>query len=203
MALADFFNDTEEVRLPAGQPVLHQGSECHHYFLIVSGSVRVFTRSASGREVILYHIKPGDICILTTTCLLGDRRFPAEAMAECALRVRMMPRREFDRLMQTSPEFRQEVFASFASRIKQLITTIEKLALESLDTRLVKFLLQQPDDHIALTHQAIAAEVGTAREVVSRHLKRLEQVGLITLARNRITLLDRDGLSSMIQIKPG
>lgn len=200
MALADFFDANQEMTLPAGQFVLHQGSECQHYFLLVSGSVRVFTRSASGREVVLYHITGGNICILTTTCLLANSRFPAEAEAETDLVVRMMSRRNFDQLMHTSSAFREEVFASFAGRIGHLIGTIEKLALENLETRLVKFLLAHDAEEISLTHQAVAAEVGSAREVVSRHLKRLEQRGLVALGRNRIRLLDRQALEQLIQV---
>lgn len=201
MTLADFFDDHDTLTVPAGESILHQGDDCRHYFLVVSGSARVFTRSAGGREVVLYHINPGNVCILTTTCILGNRRFPAEAAAETGLTIRMMPRQTFEALMKSSPEFREQVFATLSGRIGDLIARIEKLTLETLETRLIKYLLEQPTDEIDRTHQAIASEVGSAREVVSRHLKRLETQGLITLGRNCIRITDRHALDRLIQIK--
>jgi len=198
VSLEDYFSDYPLQQVPSGTQILHQGDECQNYFLLVDGSVKIFARSANGREVILYHITPGKICVLTTTCLLGDKRFPAEAVAETALSVRMMPKRRFDELMESSAGFRQQVFDNFGQRIGSLIETIEKLALETLEQRLAKYLLLQPCNPLQTTHQQIAAEIGTAREVVSRHLKRFESLGLVKLDRGSIELLDRTALHGLI-----
>lgn len=198
MSLEHYFSDYPLQQVPSGTQILHQGDECQNYFLLVSGSVKIFARSANGREVVLYHVAPGKICVLTTTCLLGDKRFPAEAVAESELSVRMMPKRRFDELMESSTEFRQQIFDNFGQRLGSLIETIEKLALETLEQRLVKYLLLQPCNPLQVTHQDIASEIGSAREVVSRYLKRFEAQDWLKLDRGSIELLDRIALHHLI-----
>ncbi|MFC4257751.1 Crp/Fnr family transcriptional regulator [Marinobacter lacisalsi] len=197
MSIAAFFDGYHDIRIPAGHPVLHQGDECLNYFVLRSGSVRLFTRSANGREVTLYHVRPDSICVLTTSCLLGGRRFPAEAVAETELIVRMMPKSRFDKLMETAPDFRNAVFQSLAQRMDSLIQTIEKLALQPIDVRIAQYLLSFDTALVHCTHQLIAAEVGTAREVVSRHLKQLADRGLIQAERGTIRILDPDALAKL------
>lgn len=198
MSLEHYFNDYPLQQVPAGTQILHQGDECQNYFLLVSGSVKIFARSANGREVVLYHVAPGKICVLTTSCLLGNKRFPAEAIAESELSVRIMPKSRFDELMESSTEFRHQVFENFGQRIGSLIETIEKLALETLEQRLAKYLLLQPCNPVGVTHQDIASEIGSARDVVSRHLKRFEAQGFVKLDRGSIELLDRTALHDLI-----
>ena len=187
-----------EVSIPAGSQVFHQGQSCEHYFILMGGCARVFTRSAAGKEVFLYRVTPGDMCVLTTSCLFSRESFPAEAVAETDLTVRMMPKSQFDRLVNESAEFRELVFKSFGRRLANLIGTVEKLALESIEQRLAKYLLLQPVNPLAITHQDLALEIGTAREVVSRHLKRFEAEGWIQLGRGYIELLDRQALHYLI-----
>lgn len=103
MAIARYFDGYHDIRVPAGHSILHQGDECLNYFLLRSGSVRLFTRGSNGREVTLYHVRPDSMCVLTTSCLLGQRRFPAEAVAETDLSVRMMPKARFDDLINSAP----------------------------------------------------------------------------------------------------
>lgn len=191
-------NDLPEVNIPAGAGIFHQGQVCENYFILVEGGARIFTRSAAGKEVVLYRVEPGDMCVLTTSCLLSSQTFPAEAVAESDMRVKVMPKKQFDELVNDCPEFRGFVFKSFGSRLSNLIGTIEKLALESIEQRLAKYLLLQPDNHIVATHQQLALEIGSAREVVSRHLKRFESEGWITLGRGQIQLLDRQALHDQI-----
>ena len=197
MSIASYFDGYQDLQIPAGSPVLHQGDECLNYFLLKAGSVRLFTRSASGREVTLYHVQPDNICVLTTSCLLGGRRFPAEAVADTDLTVRMMPRARFEDLMETAPDFRNAVFQSLASRMDSLIQTIEKLALEPIDVRIAKYLLSFDSSLVRTTHQLMASEVGTAREVVSRHLKQLADRGMIQPERGAIRIVDPDALSEL------
>lgn len=198
MQLNDALEALPEVRIPAGTGIFHQGQSCESYFILMEGCARVFTRSAAGKEVVLYRVEPGDMCVLTTSCLLSSQTFPAEAIAETDMRVKVMPKSQFDRLVNDSAEFRTFVFKSFGRRLSNLITTIEKLALESIEQRLAKYLLLQPDNRIAITHQDLSLEIGTAREVVSRHLKRFESEGWIILGRGHIELLDRKALHELI-----
>lgn len=190
--------DLPEVTIPAGTEIFHQGQSCENYFIFVKGCARVFTRSVLGKEVVLYRVEPGDMCVLTTSCLLSSQTFPAEAIAEMDMRVKVMPKTQFDKLLNDSVEFREFVFKSFGHRLGNLITTVEKLALESIEQRLSKYLLLQPENRICTTHQEIALEIGSAREVVSRHLKRFEAEGWIGLGRGQIELLDRQSLHGLI-----
>lgn len=198
MQLNEALEALPEVSIPAGTGIFHQGQSCENYFILIQGSARVFTRSAAGKEVVLYRVEPGDMCVLTTSCLLSSQTFPAEAVAETEMRVKVMPKSQFDKLVNESADFREFVFKSFGRRLGNLITTIEKLALESIEQRLAKYLLLQPDNKIAITHQDLALEIGTAREVVSRHLKRFESEGWINLGRGHIELLDRKALHELI-----
>ena len=198
MSLQDTLNALPEVEIPAGAEIFHQGQSCENYFILVAGRARIFTRSAAGKEVVLYHVEPGDMCVLTTSCLLSSQTFPAEAIAESDMRVKMMPKKQFDTLVNDSAVFRAFVFKSFGRRLSNLITTVEKLALESIEQRLAKYLLLQPSNKITATHQNIALEIGSAREVVSRHLKRFESDGWIDLGRGHVVLLNRQALHQLI-----
>jgi len=198
MPLQDTLAALAEFDIPAGAQIFHQGQSCENYFILTEGVARVFTRSAAGKEVVLYRLEPGDMCVLTTSCLLSSQSFPAEALAETDMRVQMMPKNQFDRLMNESAEFRTFVFGSFGSRLSNLVSTVEKLALESIEQRLAKYLLLQPNTSVAITHQNLALEIGSAREVVSRHLKRFESEGWINLGRGYIELLNRQGLHDLI-----
>lgn len=198
MLLSDELDALPEMKIPSGTGIFHQGQACENYFILVEGSARIFTRSAAGKEVVLYRVEPGDMCVLTTSCLLSSQTFPAEAIAETDMRVKVMQKSQFDKLVNKSAEFRKFVFSSFGRRLSNLITTVEKLALESIEQRLAKYLLLQPESRIATTHQDLALEIGTAREVVSRHLKRFELEGWIKLGRGTIELLNRQALHNLI-----
>ena len=184
-------------RVPAGTQIFRQGDQCAQYFFVLEGSAKVFARSTNGKEVLLYRIEPESICLLTASCLLGNKAFPAEAIAETELKVRVINKTTFDLLMNESPEFRDKVLSGFGKRMNDLIATIQKLELESVEQRLVKFLLMQPLNIITTTHQQIADEIGSAREVVSRHLKRLEEQQLLKLGRGHITLTERAKLLAL------
>ncbi len=181
----------QKVTVPAGQQVFSQGQVCDHYTIIANGSVRVLTRSPDGRELVLYYISPGEICVLTTACLMGGTRYPAEAITHTEVSAYIIPGSEFDSLVATSSEFRAFVFTSFSHRLADLMSKLENVALESIDHRLINHLKNQQDENgdIYSTHQQIADEIGSAREVISRHLKALEHQGTITLSRGKIHII--------------
>lgn len=189
-------NSFSSITLAANQQVFGQGQSCDNYIVVTSGSVKVFARSADGRELVLYRILPGEICVLTTACLLGASHYPAEAITEVEVSARLIPHQDFDRLLADSAEFRRFVFDSFSHRLADLMRQLEQIALESIDERLSNYLLKHANaEHcIVATHQDIATEIGSAREVVSRHLKALEKKQLIKLQRGLIEVLDFDAL---------
>ncbi len=181
-----------EASVPRGQTVFGQGDKAENYLLVMSGCVKVFARTDEGREVLLYRVKPGEMCTLTTACLLGRTPYPAEAVAEEDTRAKAIPSNEFDRLVSESEAFRRFVFSSFSSRLNEIMQRFEELVLASVDKRLVRALLLRADENgvIKGTHEDLALDVGTAREVISRHLKLLENRGAIRLGRGRIDILN-------------
>lgn len=169
-----------------------QGQSCENYIVVTSGQVKVFTRSVEGKELVLYRINPDEVCVLTTSCIMGGNHYPAEAVTETEVIARVIPVNEFNQLLDKSSEFRQFVLGNFSARLVELMTKLESIALESVTYRLNDYLFNYAvtnNHRITITHQEIANEIGTAREVVSRHLKLLEQQGVIALHRGQIELI--------------
>jgi CRP/FNR family transcriptional regulator len=182
----------------AAETTLFQdGDACQRYLLVLDGSVRVQKVSSNGREITLYRVGHGETCVLTTTCLLANRPYPAVGVAETEVRAIALDARLFQELLGESPVFRQFVFSIYARRIADLIELVEAVAFARMDVRLAALLLASAaeDDAVNATHHELAAELGSAREVVSRLLKDFEQRGLVSLQRARIGLLDRRGLA--------
>jgi len=188
-----------EVSLPARTAVFHQGDPCSNYLLVIEGSVKVITRTENGREIVLYRLGPGDSCVLTTSCLFGNSRYPAEGITETAVVALAIPADRFQRAVQRSGAFRSFVFASFSDHLGSLITLVEEVAFGRVDMRLARHLLDHAGtgDALHATHQELATELGTAREVISRQLKDFEQRELVRLQRGSITLLDRIRLGAL------
>ncbi len=184
------------VEVPAGTIVFHDGDPCRYYMLVLEGSVRVQKVAENGREITLYRVRGGDSCVLTTSSLLAGEVYPAEGIAETAVTAVTIPLERFQEGLATSPGFRRFIFASYGQRISSLIMLIEEVAFGRLDSRLAQRLLERGSSTpvIEVTHQVLAAELGTAREVVSRQLKELEHKGCVRLHRGRIELLDLPAL---------
>ncbi len=201
--LVSLFGGAQILTLPAGISVFTPGAPCQNYLLVVTGSVRVQLLAASGREVVLYHVRAGDSCVLTTSCLLGTSTYPAEGITETDVTAVAMPTADFNRALDKSAAFRQLVFANLGQRLADVIVRMEQVAFAPMDTRLAESLLNLSKDQttLNLTHQTLAVEVGSAREVVSRHLKRFEDQGWVRLGRNSIEVLDRTALRNLAQAR--
>ncbi len=191
--------EAHPVTLPAGITLFRDGDACTNYLLVLDGSVRVQKTSSNGREITLYRVGDGQTCILTTSCLLAGERYPAEGVTETEVRAIALPGALFQALLAGSTGFRQFVFAVYARRIADLITLVEEVAFERMDLRLAARLRDgaDRDGMVNATHQELATELGTAREVVSRLLKDFEHRGLVALHRGRIELHDRDALAHL------
>mgnify|MGYP001591635016 FL=1 len=178
--------------------VFHAGDFCGAFLILLDGNVRVQLTAANGREVTLYRIGPGGSCILTTSCLLGREHYPAEAIAESDIEALAIPATSFESALERSDEFRRFVFDGFSSRLTNVILRIEQIVFTSVDARLASALLRLDDaNRHNVTHQEIAVELGTAREVVSRHLKRFEAEGWVRLGRGSIAVTDRARLAAV------
>jgi CRP/FNR family transcriptional regulator, anaerobic regulatory protein len=185
------------VEAPVGTIGYREGGPCGAYVMRLAGRSRVFKMSTSGREILLYRVNAGETCVITTTCLLGNSDYPASTVVEEAIKDIIIPSAAFNQLMIDSKVFRTFVMANYGALISDLIVLLDEVAFHSLDARLAKLLLEAGTDSIQRTHQQIADELGTAREVVSRQIKRFEQKKWVTLGRGQVDLLDRVALAKL------
>lgn len=185
--------------MPSGSVVFRPGEACNQLVLLAEGSVLVRTISENGREIELYRVTPGETCVLSVACLMGDRAYDAEAVAENDLAGLAVTRPVFRRLLEASPAFRDMVLEVQTRRIYDLIALVDVVAFQGTEARLATHLLNHRDaaGDVAGTHQAIAHDIGTVREVVSRRLKRFEAAGLVALERGRVRILDADRLAAV------
>jgi CRP/FNR family transcriptional regulator len=194
-----FFSATKIIQLPADQPICQQGMQCSHLALVIEGSARVYKIGESGREITLYRIGPGESCILTASCIMSQRPFPAFAVSEQPIQAVIVSTADVVKWSNHEPAWRDYLFRLISDRLSDVISVVEEVAFRRVDRRLAAYLLQYPvkdNNRIQVTHQSIASDLGTSRELVSRILKDFEQQGLISITRGAITLDDRHGLNS-------
>jgi CRP/FNR family transcriptional regulator len=182
---------------PIGTIGYREGTPCGAYVMRLAGRSRVYKMSSSGREILLYRVAAGETCVITTTCLLGNSDYPASTIVEEPIRDALIPAVVFNQLMLDSSIFRKFVMTNYGALISDLIVLLDEIAFHSLDTRLAKVLLDANSTQISRTHQQIADELGTAREVVSRQLKRLELKGLVSLGRGQVEIINRSALEKL------
>ena len=155
--------------------------------------------SEAGREIVLYRVGTGSTCVLTTSCLIGNEGYGAEGIAETAVSAVALPKDSFDRLITCSTAFRDFVFHSFGARLTDLMKLVSEVAFGRIDCRLAEALVSHAPQGgpIALTHQALAVELGTAREVISRHLKDFQRRGFVDLGRGHLEVRNVSGLRDL------
>jgi CRP/FNR family transcriptional regulator len=180
------------MRVPAGSLLFDDRQPCAGFPFIVDGSVRVTKCAANGRELPLYRVAAGETCIISSSCLLGHDDYNARGVAETDTTLVLLPRAVFDTLL-AEPAFRDFVFLLFAARIAGLMQLIEEVAFRKLDQRLAALLLGK-GRVLRVTHQQLADELGSVREIVSRLLKGFAEQGLVRLGREQIEVLDAAGL---------
>lgn len=190
--------DTRLVRVGEGKRAFEPGAECASYLIVLDGSVRVQIVSDSGRQIVLYRVCPGESCVLTTSCLLHHGSYEAEAVAETDVTAAAIPAATFRDLLTCSASFRDSVLASYAERVTDLIVTMEEAVFGRIERRLAALLLQRASEGaVQATHDGLAAELGTAREVVSRQLRVFADRGLVARRRGVIDLIDKKALETL------
>lgn len=182
----DFFNQGKAINLVKSEFINIEGNICGNVAFLLSGQARVYKMSEGGREITLYRIESGESCILTVSCILSDQNFPAFAVADQDLQAIIVSSDNFQRWVRQYSFWQEYVFNLVSKRLGAIIAVVEEIAFNKIDTRIAKHLLTVKDSIIAETHQEIASEIGTSREVVSRILKDFEHEGLITLSRGKI-----------------
>lgn len=184
--------------LEEGEYAWREQDECEHFLLVTSGSLRVQKSSENGGIITLYHLLPGESCELTISCLLAGEPYSAEAVAEQPSTLALIPEARFQEALIRSPKFREYVFSRIGKGMNELVTLVEEVAFGQMECRLARCLLElSQDDEITSTHQALAEELGTAREVISRLLKKFERREWVRLHRGRIEIIDREILDDI------
>jgi CRP/FNR family transcriptional regulator len=195
----EFISRSRIISLPAGSRIFGPGQAPQNFLLLVEGTLRVQQVSPGGREIVLYRVSAGESCALTTACLMSYGDYLAEAIAETDIRAVAIPRAAFDDLIARSPEFRRFVFTAYSQRVTNLFHVIDDIVFARLDIRLAQRILALAGsgDHLTVTQQQLAAELGTAREVISRLLGEFQRRGWLTVMRGGLTLINREALCQL------
>lgn len=184
------------VDLPAGATVFSPGALCAGWIMVEEGSVRVSMTSDTGREILLYRVGAGESCVLTTACLFGEEPYAATGVTEMETRAILVPAATVFRLIDMSASFRKIVFRGFGHRITDILRTMEDAVFHRLDARIATLLLERAgtDGIVTATQAELAAELGSAREVVSRKLGKLSDAGILERQRGTIRVMKPDAL---------
>jgi CRP/FNR family transcriptional regulator len=191
--------DATVMPLPSGTVVFDENQPCQGFPMLLSGSIRVIKAAPNGRELQLYRVSPGESCILSSSCLLGHTRYPARGVAEQALQMVLLPALSFHALLGKHEAFRNYVFNLFSDRLTDLMQLVSAVAFQKLDQRLAALLVAKPSP-LHTTHQALADELGSAREIVSRLLKGFADQGWVKLAREQIEVTDSAALGRFAEL---
>ena len=183
-------------RAPKGTVLFRPGQPCRGFPLLLEGTVRVSQTSPGGREIVLYHVEPGEGCLLSGGCLLGHSDYGASGVAETDVTLLNIAPTLFQQLLLEFEPFRRFVFGMYGERLAQVMQLVEEVAFRRLDARLARLLVQR-GPVVAATQQRLADELGSVREIVSRLLRQFEQRGWVELGRERITLRDPRALAEL------
>jgi CRP/FNR family transcriptional regulator, anaerobic regulatory protein len=187
--------------VPAGTRLFRENDPCQGFPLVLSGEVRVSRSAANGRELELYRVAPGEMCLVSSAGLFANQPLTARGVATTGTTLCLLAPPDFQEAL-VDPEFRRYVLGLFAARMADLTGLIEAIAFQRLDSRLASALLGH-GQQLKVTHQALADELGTVREIVTRLLHRFERDGLVELSRESITIRDSAGLRALAAGQPG
>lgn len=186
------------VDMPRGAVLFRPGDAVQGFVLLLAGRIEVFLTGANGRELMLYAVEPGQTCVQTTLGLLGAAEYSGEAITTAPARVVLVPQPVFFRLMEGSPAFRALVFAAMANRMEEVIRLMERVSFQSVESRLAGWLVARAEGgRVVTTHAEIAAQIGSAREVVSRRLDAFARRGWVRTERGAVELCDPAALGRL------
>lgn len=184
------------VHAPAGTVLFDAKQPCRGFPLLLDGSIRVSKNSANGREILLYQVDPGQACLLSGGCLLGHADYTATAVAQSDVELVSLAPEAFHKLLLNHEPFRRFVFGMYGERLAEVMELVEEVAFRQLDVRLAHLLIHRgPDIHT--THQKLAVDLGSVREIVSRLLRNFESRGWVKLEREKVTVLDPKALMTL------
>lgn len=190
--LRDFIQATSITRIPAGRDVFVEGDSISAIALLLSGVVRVYKISETGREITLYRFGLGESCILTANAILNQQAFPAIATVEQDAEAAMIPSDDFRSWVRRYDLWRDFVFNLLSQRLASMMAIVDEIAFHRMDARLATFLFarSRQQNPLRITHQEIAAELGSSREVISRLLEDFSAQGLVRAGRGIVEILE-------------
>jgi CRP/FNR family transcriptional regulator len=185
-------------RIPTGKDVFVEGDRADAIALLISGVVRVYKIGETGREITLYRFGSGESCILTANAILSQQSFPAIATVQQEAEAVMIPAPAFRDWVRRHDLWRDFVFDLLSQRLTSVMAIVDEVAFHRVDTRVASFLLNRSriQNPIHITHQEIAAELGSSREVISRILEGFASEGMIRSARGMVEILDFEALQT-------
>lgn len=190
--LADALAGAVRAEAPAGATLFDEGAACRGFPLVLDGEVRVARGASDGRELELYRVGSGEVCVASAAGLISGSPLLARGVATRRSELLLLTPAAFERLA-AQPAFRRFVFGLMATRLAELMGLVEAVAFQRLDRRLAAALLGH-GPVLAVTHAALADELGTVREIVTRLLHRFERAGWLRLGRERIEIVDAAAL---------
>ncbi len=185
----------QPMSVPAGTVLFNENSPCQGFPLVMEGEIKVSRQSSDGRTLELYRVVPGELCLVSSACLFRNQPLMAQGITTKPSSLLLIPPHLFTQWLETA-SFRNEVLGLFAERMADLTGLIDAVAFHKLDQRLAGALLGRGQD-LALTHQQLADELGTVREIVSRLLRRFEREGWVELAREHIHIRNSAALRAI------
>ncbi len=199
MTSAQKVSGVRPIRAGVGEKLFRSGDPCPGFLALERGVIKVTMSAASGREIVLYRVQPGEICLQTFTCLVQHRAYGAEGVVEEAIEALLIPPSAFDQLMIDDTAFRGAIMSSVAERFVDFERTVEALAFTGLEQRVATALVRLMDgDGVArVTHEDLAVEIGSAREAVSRLLATMAKQGIVALSRGRVQVLRTSALQRL------
>ncbi len=189
-------------RIPAGRDIFVEGDAVQSIALMLSGNVRVYKIGENGREITLYRFGLGESCILTANAIMNHQTFPAVALVESEAEAIMVPAETFRDWMRRYEEWRTFLFDLLSQRLAAVMAIVDEVVFHRMDARIAALLLRRADQGsiIQITHQEIAAELGTSREVISRILEGFESAGMIASSRGQIEIVDAGELEARAEM---
>ncbi|RPI42584.1 MAG: Crp/Fnr family transcriptional regulator [Bacteroidetes bacterium] len=188
--LQEEINNADIMEIEPGTVILKENEFIKVVPLVLEGSIRLRRSDPAGREIIFYHIEPGESCILSITSCLNEKESQAEGISVTRTRLIVIQADKIRQWMDKYPTWRRFVIRLYYNRISELLTLLDHVIFKSVDSRLIRYLKEKAvNNEIRITHQQLAGALGTAREVVSRLLKQMERDQAISLQRGRIIIL--------------
>ena len=193
--LIEQINEQGVIReVPEGTVLMSAGQYIKYIPLLLKGVIRIVREDEDGQEHLLYYLRAGETCATSLSCCMSQKKSEIQATAEEEVTFINIPVRFLDEWMRKYPAWKSFIMQTYSQRFNELLKTIDSIAFLKMDERLLKYLKEKSritrSTAIRITHQNIAKELNTSREVISRLLKQLEKLGKVKLSRNQIDLLD-------------